>query len=207
MSIESEKTPSATLCLTVGSDLFPTFYRLLGQGFSVTAKLECTIEQLLCRQLGVSPEYLDQRIQTIFLDGKAVDDVNAAIVRQGSTLALSAAMPGLAGATLRRGGVYAPMRRQISHNKTPMRDQDKEGRILIKLFNLVARELGPAFLKHGIWVSGKNLYEFFRNVPDNFANGCRAAAIDGQPIDPRKLMSIEWERQYLFIKLIIEESC
>ena len=42
------------------------------------------------------------------------------MVGHGDTLALSAAMPGLVGATMRRGGYFAGLRANISH-----RDQDR----------------------------------------------------------------------------------
>jgi hypothetical protein len=96
------------MCLE--DELIPRFFQLLQQGFAVKVQAGCSVKTLLCEQLGLSPEYLEERIQTIFLDGRPVDDVNSAIIEDGSTLALSAAMPGLAGATLRKGGYYAPMR-------------------------------------------------------------------------------------------------
>ena len=40
-------------------------------------QVNCSIKSLLCDQLGVTPDFVDKRIQTIFLDGKAVDDVNS----------------------------------------------------------------------------------------------------------------------------------
>ncbi|MCP4349944.1 MAG: endonuclease/exonuclease/phosphatase family protein [Desulfobacterales bacterium] len=56
----------------------------------------CSIRSLLCKQTDVASDYVDERISTVFLDGKPVDDVDSAIVKNGSVLALSAAMPGLA---------------------------------------------------------------------------------------------------------------
>jgi hypothetical protein len=64
-----------------------------------------TVREVLCGHLGVDPNFLERHIQTIFHDGKAVDDLDSEAVKDGSTLALSAAMPGLAGAILRRQGI------------------------------------------------------------------------------------------------------
>ena len=67
--------------------------------------------------LGLSPEYVDKRIQTLFLNGKAIDNPDTALLKEDSTLALSAAMPGLLGATLRKGSYYARMRNEISYQE------------------------------------------------------------------------------------------
>ena len=108
---------TTTLNITVEEDQVSAFFPLLALGFTVKTKVGVSVQELLCRQLGLSADYIDNRLQTIFLDGKAVDNVKTAVIRQGSTLALSAAMPGLAGATLRRGGAYASMRHKITHEK------------------------------------------------------------------------------------------
>jgi len=199
MNPELENDPKAALGLTVEEELIPKFYALLSQGFTVKVRVGCTMRELLLRQMGLSVDYLEQRVQTIFLDGKAVDNFDTAVVRHGSTLALSAAMPGLAGATLRRGGPYAAMRSQISHEKTQVSDNVKDGELVMKLFNLVARELGPMFLAKGVWIKGKNLQGFLQKAPDSFRAGCRAAELNGQPLDIDSLANIEWDQQEIFV--------
>jgi hypothetical protein len=154
----------------------------------------------------VSDDYLDQRIQTIFLDGKVVDNVDTAVIRQGSSLALSAAMPGLAGAVLRRGGAYAAMRSQISHKNNTVDDSAKNGTVMLKLFNIVALELGPLFLKQGIWITGKNLENFFQRVPDFFWDGCLTAEIDDTPQEVRKISLMKWKHEQVFLKLKLENG-
>ena len=61
-------------------------------------------------QLGISESYLNERVQTIFLNGRAVDDLFGEVVGNNSTIALSAAMPGLAGAVFRKGGMLSSLR-------------------------------------------------------------------------------------------------
>ena len=182
MKPKPENDSTINLELTVESDRLSLFSSLLGQGFTLKVRTGCSLRELLCVQLGVSADYVDQRIQTIFLDGKAVDNIDTAVVRHGSTLALSAAMPGLAGASLRRGGAYPAMRRQISHQNKAVHNSVADGVVMLKLFNLVALELGPWFLKQGIWIRGKHIENFFTKVPDYFWLGCRAAEIDGKPL-------------------------
>ena len=187
--------------LTVKPDRMSLFSPLLGQGFTLKIRTGISVRDLLCRQIGVSDDYLDKRIQTIFLDGKVVDNVDTAVVHKGSSLALSAALPGLAGATLRRGGAYAAMRCQISHKNNTADDSDGNGTVMLKLFNLVALELGPMFLKQGIWVDGKNLENFFQRVPDFFWDGCLAVEIDGSSQDVREIPLKEWKQKQVFLKL------
>jgi len=187
--------------LTVKPDRMSLFSPLLGQGFTLKIRTGISVRDLLCRQIGVSNDYLDQRIQTIFLNGKVVDNVDTAVVHKGSSLALSAALPGLAGATLRRGGAYAAMRSQISHKNNTADDSDEDGTVMLKLFNLVALELGPMFLKQGIWIDGKNLKNFFQRVPDFFWDGCLLVEIDGISLDVRNMPLMEWKQKLVFLKL------
>ena len=182
------------------------FSSLLGQGFILKCRTGISVRNLLCHQIGVSDDYLDQRIQTIFLDGKVVDDVDTAVIHQGSSLALSAAMPGLAGAVLRRGGAYAAMRSQISHKNNTADDSAENGTVMLKLFNLVALELGPLFLKQGIWITGKNLGNFFQRVPDFFWDGCLTVEIDGISQDLRKMPLMGWRQEQVFLKLELENE-
>lgn len=195
---------NTTLHLTVDKDCLPVFFQLLGQGFRIEAQVGCTVRELLNGQLGLSDDYLDQKIQTLFLDGKAVDDMDAALVSQGSILALSAAMPGLAGATLRRGGAYAAMRRQISHQKPKTDRQIKDGKVTLKLFNLVARDLGPIFLKQGILIRVKTLQTFFSKAFERLRDGCRFAEMDGYPLQIQNLNPIEWAKPNHFVRLVVE---
>ena len=59
-------------------------------------------------------------------------------------------MPGLVGATLRRGSYYAAMRSEISAAETEGAVEMKEGTVTLKLFNLLIGQLGPLFLASGI---------------------------------------------------------
>ena len=195
------RTPSINLSLTLEKTLIPIFYQLLSKGFIIHAETGCTIKDLLCGQLGIKDDYLEERIQTIFLDNKTVDDVDSSVIRKGSILALSAAMPGVLGATLRKGGRYAPMRSQISHGEDIVFETTKKGEINIKLFNLITRELGPLFLKRGIHVKGEDFFDIVKRNQNVFIAGCKKAVKDGNDLEPEKLMKVEWKGKQVLLQI------
>ena len=168
--------------LTVRARQVPSFFPLLQRGFTQKIQAGCSVRSLLSGQFGLSPEYIENRIQTLFLDGKPIDDIDQATVRDGSSLALSSAMPGVLGATLRRGGYYSRMRSQITHVESAAPPRWTDGRIVVKLFNLTIRELGPLFLARGIWVDAESLKDFFRSRPNDWWDGCVEAEVDGRNI-------------------------
>ena len=144
----------------------PAFRTLFQQGIGVTIQTGTSLEDLLCCQWQISRDYVMNRISTLFLDSKPVDDLPTAVVHDGATLALSGAMPGLIGATMRRGGVLASFRNGITYCETSEGDAGGRGRITLKLFNLLIDELGPQFLARGIWVRHSRLAELFPEHPD-----------------------------------------
>ena len=115
MNKKNEGFPAAELQISVNAAQLPEFFQLLQQGIILRREVGCSVKSFLYHQLQLSCEFVEDKIQTIFLDGKPVDDLDAAYVKDGCSLALSAAMPGLVGATMRRGGYYASLRAQISH--------------------------------------------------------------------------------------------
>ena len=97
---------AAKLNLIVEHDLIYVFFFLLRHGFGVETLASWGMKILLCSALGLDNNYVEDRIKTIFLYAKPVDDISTASVNVGSVLELSGATSGLAGATLRRGGKF-----------------------------------------------------------------------------------------------------
>lgn len=147
-------------------DALPAFRTLFQQGVGVSIQTGTTLEDLLCIQWQIDHDYVMQRISTLFLNGKPVDDLSQTIVPEDATLALSGAMPGLIGATMRRGGILASFRSGITYRPATEAASGGQGRITLKLFNLLIDELGPRFLARGIWVARSRLAEIFPENPD-----------------------------------------
>ena len=167
------------------------FAPLLGGGFLRAVRPELSMQAFLQGAAGIAASYLADRVQTLFLDGRAVDDPESAVVSDGSVVSLSAAMPGLAGAVLRRSGRYAAMRRPISH-ETAGRAADERARITVtlKLFNLIARELGPAFLAQGIRVESAALKDFLEHQGRWLWNAGDTATADDRQVSPAELSRV-----------------
>ena len=197
----TETEAAANLSLHLQQGNLPRFFPLCQQGFLVKVPGSGSIRTVLCRHLGLSPDYLEGRIQTIFLNGKPVDELDAAIVGHGDTLALSAAMPGLVGATMRRGGHFAGLRANISHRDQDLEVQRGECLVKLKLFNLLTGELGPFFLEKGIWVNEAVLEEFLHLQPEDFWAGFFAAYINGEELDLQALPAMAWPHREALVHL------
>lgn len=167
------------------------FFTLLQRGFGLKTRVGISVKTALTQEFGLDAELLE-KIQTVFLDGKAVDDLESSIIRDGSVLALSAAMPGLVGATLRRGSFYAAMRSHITSAGTLDMTGPKEGRVTLKLFNLLIKELGPILLEKGILVEKNALQGFLANQPRDFWMCCKEACINGRQVEFEMTPKMEW---------------
>jgi hypothetical protein len=192
---------STDVCISWDAAKLAAFSQLLQKGFLIKALSGKSIRAVLCEQMGVSPEYLDNRVNTIFLDSKPVDNVDSATIKEGSVLALSAAMPGFVGAAFRKGGFYAPMRRSITHVEESGPIRSREGFFVLKLYNFVAKELGPLFLESGIWLHNNDVKELLQGRPDNFWSGCRSCTIDGREVDLAYFLGMEWLPQAGMVRL------
>jgi hypothetical protein len=189
------------LTLTMPDNAVPRVFPLFGEGILVQGTDGDTVEDFLVKTAGIPPAYLKERVQTVFLDGRALDDFNTARVTDGATLALSAAMPGLAGAVLRRGGVYAAMRRQISQDGTFATAGAGDIFITLKLFNMIAAELGPEFLRRGILIPGARLRDFVDRQGRWAWAGCRSATADEQPVAVDRIAELLAKRRWVRLSI------
>jgi len=176
------------------------FTPLLMEGVELEAESGCSVRAFLCDQVGLDGAYVNERIQTVFLDGKPVDRLDHAVIRDGSVLALSAALPGLLGATLRKDGVYASLRQGITHVEPPAACDKGRGVVIIKAFNVLLRELAPFLYQSGIRISWKRLETRIQKGGDRLIEAVHVAEIDGKPLPPEDLPSLVWppESRVLF---------
>jgi len=136
---------------------------LFQSGVLLKVQVGASIKNLLCEQLSLDKTYVDKRINTIFLNSQPVDDIDKAIIKSSDTLALSSAMPGLVGATLRRDSHLSTLRDTITFKE--YRNDNIQGYDLIhiKLFNLILQEVGPFLLQRGVIMDFEDVIELFYN--------------------------------------------
>ncbi len=148
-----------TLELDLPAEAFPGFASLLQHGVLFPIEKSTPLLALLVTLPGFSAEYIEKNVQTIFINGVAADSLNKEMV-DGTTVALSAAMPGLAGAIFRRQGVHGSLRsKQVTD--APL-EQSGAGFLTLKFFNSIATDRVADLLQKGILVSGKALVKFAR---------------------------------------------
>jgi hypothetical protein len=155
----------------------------LQEGVRVRAGSGESVHAFLTARLGVPAEYVAGRISTVFLDGQVVDDLHAAMLSDGSLLALSAAMPGLVGATLRRGGHYSAMRAEITRPARPptLAHAGETALVRVRLFNLLIEEIGPLLLEHGGVLGAREAAE---PSPDGGRRGVTPPPVGGPTARP-----------------------
>jgi hypothetical protein len=169
--------------LHVKAEVLPRYLRLLSRGVQVPISAGCSLIEFLGDTLELEEKYISERVQTIFLNGQVVDDLTTACLQDGDTLALSGAMPGLAGAVLRRGGFYAGFRSGISHCSTEDAGGAEEGWLKLKAFNLVAADIGPALLARGIRIPASALNTLIQSDPEYLHQGSIRIQVDAQPCE------------------------
>ena len=189
------------LTIIVSEKFILYFLGILRSGFSADVTVGCSLQELLCNQLGVDANYLEDRVQTIFLNNSPVDDIAGTTVDDGATISLSAAMPGLNGAVMRRGGLLASLRQSITHHASNACRAPKQGKIRLKLFNLIAKEIGPDFLDRGIVVKGQALAEVLAGQTAQFWQHVERVEIDKVSCDPARLQSLDLSNREIFLQV------
>lgn len=129
---------------------------LLQKGVCVPGASGASVGEFLEQSLGLSPEYIDTDVRTIFLNCSPVDDIDGVHVKDGDVLSLSAAMPGLVGIAMGRNTAVSGFRSDISA-KDSGEVPEGDALVTVKLFNLVAQDAGPAILARGVVVSADAL--------------------------------------------------
>jgi hypothetical protein len=154
---------------------------MLQAGFSVEAVAGESVSSILQRLPGFSADYIERQIQTVFLNGDAIDDLSLQVTGRTATIALSAAMPGLAGAILRKHSPAAGLRKSLREQQATASGSPVQVRI--KLFNTLATERGPALCRSGVRVRAADLAAFLalrpsllKNLRDVHINGALVPA-------------------------------
>ena len=183
------------------AEYISTFYPLLAQGFFVPIKTGSSIKELLCNGLGWDIEFIQQRIQTIFMEGRTVDDIDGTSVQDGGTLAVSGAMPGVLGAIVRKGSYYSAMRSQITGQGDMQTLHQSQGRVKVKLFNVIAKEKAADLFDKGVIIMGRDFRSYMMKLPESFLAQCNEIRLEQKPADMNRLLSAGLEDREILLQI------
>ena len=154
-----EQLPSATVTLSVTPKSLHLFTTVLQSGIEIKTNTATDMGMFLCQLPGFTADYISSTVETIFLNGTPVDDVTQPFTGDAPVLALSAAMPGLAGAIFRKNSIHSALRTQTA-SQEQLNDSAKAITVTLKLFNSIAKECGPFLLKAGITIKASKFFTF-----------------------------------------------
>lgn len=157
-----EQLPPATVTFYVVPESLHLFTTLLQSGIEIKTKTATVMGDFLCQIPGFTSEYIRCTVETIFLNGTPVDDVNLPLTGSAPVLALSAAMPGLAGAIFRKNSIHSALRTQTNLLEDFV-DETKTLTVNLKLFNSIAKERGPFLLETGVTIKASKLLTFLQS--------------------------------------------
>lgn len=174
------------LVLHVGANSISRYTILFQSGVDIETTGDCSIGDFLDRLPGFTRQFITESVQTIFLNGSAMDNLETPLVGEKPVLALSAAMPGLAGAIFRRNSIHAALRSKGSFAQGGS-DRPAKKTVKLKLFNMIATEKGEALLAAGVSFTGSALADFFLEHRTLF-DSITQAELNGQPVEPEDLV-------------------
>jgi hypothetical protein len=177
------------------------FFPLLQTGINIPIENSISVQAILSEICGLTDTVIKNRIQTLFLNGNPVDDFDTAMVYSGDTLALSAAMPGLVGATMRSAGKLACFRSNISHRDNPNRRNRHTGTVSLKLFNLLLKELGPGFLSRGVLIPADKIHDILNGFSLEDRQACDHVTLNGKAIDLTDLAQMDWQEEMIELQV------
>ncbi|MCP4744726.1 MAG: hypothetical protein GY874_01095 [Desulfobacteraceae bacterium] len=153
-----------TLILNLPITAAGIFSKLLGRGVMLDTTVGISLQDFLRQHIGIKSDYIENRLQTVFVNGRAADCFDEQIIADQDVIALSVAMPGLVGAAFRKKGRLSVLRKTISQKKSPLKTKISKGVITLKLFNMVAQEIGPQILSNGVRVDAELLAQALKKL-------------------------------------------
>jgi len=176
-----------TLRVKAPAEALEALTPLAREGLGVDITAGCSLRATLADDLGLGRECVETRIQTVFLDGSPVDDIDTDFARPGSVLALAGALPGVAGIAMQRGSRIGVYREGITHQAchpvwqdSSVAETPRRLRVTLKLFNTVAVECLAQVLRHGVEVRAGRLAELLDERPEALAQA--ELELDGAPL-------------------------
>ncbi len=171
-----------SLKLTIKAAGFHNISRILQEGFFIYGRCGITVRELLTEECRLDNQIINTKIMTVFLNSKPVDNIDKALIKKETVLALSGALPGLLGAIFRKDSIYSSFRGPISYKNEPENSIKEKSRckIKIKLFNALIDELGTHFLQMGILIESESFLSFIKGLYSSFSQICSSILLNDE---------------------------
>lgn len=186
--------------LAVAGEVLSSFSTLLQNGLYLNVLQGTDILSLLTTLNGFTEEYARERIQTIFLNGLPADDLEQQLFGKEAVVAISAAMPGLAGAIFRKGGAHASLRTETAGDLSQKDANNESIRIRLKLFNMIAAERGVDILAGGCVIMASALAKFLAYRPP-LLEGIVKITINDEDVDPSTLIKVLQSEEMITLRI------
>jgi len=173
----------------VPTETLSKFSTLLQSGFYLEVDQGTSIGDLLYTLPGFSQKYVSSSVQTIFLNGLPADNLEQQLFGKDAVLAISAAMPGLAGAIFRKDGIHASLRTETSGDLSASKIDGLPVQVRLKFFNMIAMQRGVDVLANSCVVMTTALGKFFTYRPALLGE-VHTIIVDGRDVEPQSLESL-----------------
>lgn len=197
--METQFIDKRTLVFKIDPQNVSFFTLLLQSGILVKTTSGTSIGELLQSFPDFSTEYIINDIQTIFLNGTATDDLETEMENDNDTLAVSAAMPGLAGAIFRKNSLHAALR--TTQEQTHTHTAGSNITVIVKFFNTIARDRGAGLLKQGVTMRADSIIQFL-DTRSTLPGYLESITLDGKLIDPKELTAALSDLQTVHLSII-----
>ena len=155
--MQIENTEKVTVHVSEGS--IAKFVSMLQLGILRPSTTDEMLGPFLLKLPDFNTDYTINEVQTIFLDGTAIDDLETPLTGDSPVVAISAAMPGLSGAIFRRNSIHAALRStQVDTSAGEQKAQPNC--VTLKLFNAIAQDKGSQILREGVTIKTSNVLDF-----------------------------------------------
>jgi hypothetical protein len=186
--------------LLIPADTTKKYTTLLQAGILEARSAPTTVGELLASLPGFTMQYIRERIETIFLNGLPVDDLETKINGPSPVLAISAVMPGLAGAIFRKNSFHAALRTSTSDSLADKLPSTEKITIRLKFFNIIATERGGTIFHNGCLMKSESVLKFI-NYRRHLFSHLLSLHCDDTPVGLDDLGSILHSSETVFLRI------
>jgi len=187
------KQSTIEVFVTIKQNNFSFYTTLLQSGIDIKSSRGETMVQFLNNLPGFTLDFISTKIETIFLNGTPVDDLDAGFSGENPVLAISASMPGLAGAIFRRNSIHTALRSD-TQRVVPDQSKTEDITVTLKLFNTIALARGEDLLRNGGTLNSKKVLTTLTRRPQLLENMLKIQ-LDEKEIEKTQLLTLLQETE------------